>query len=343
MRRVQRRPRRRRDDRLRARRSQKSSPSQRREREGTWRNSGRSCYSFYIASVDVGWSDATSDAGEVSTRTRRPRRTTKSADEEIDAGDGRKKSAVEWGIERSEAYTAMSELLQRLCDVLERANELATVEDAPSSSGGRPRRGHAGGRDGRPTREIVVDGGSRPSRPRSDARASRALARERGRGENARRVGDALRTSRLAFRRPRTPSSSLSDAPSPPRQRTNPRPMRRTLSPRRPPKCTVCISPRRSRSASMAELRATAAEEAAETVTELCADARRHADASAKLAESSRGSFNDARPSSRFARSPPRRPACRRRLAAVPRADVLGERAADRVRARALAPFPTPI
>lgn len=263
-------------------------------------------------------------------------------DDEIDAGDGRKKSAVEWGIERSEAYTAMSELLQRLCDVLERANELATVEDAPNvaavvsaeddadadATDDPPARSWSTAaadlRDPDPTLERLV-------RWLENVDEAKTLDASATLSELASRVSAAAHAVVFSLRRAvsaaATHESQTHEAYA--------------IAEEAAEVYRLHLAQAESR-ASMAELRASAAEEAAETVTELCADARRHADASAKLAESSRRELHrretelalrEITAASTNVSSPSR--------ASV--ADVLGERAADRVRARALAPFPTPI
>ena len=265
-----------------------------------------------------------------------------SSDDEIDAGDGRKKSAVEWGIERSEAYTAMSELLQRLCDVLERANELATVEDAPNgdavvsaeddadadATDDPPARSWSTAaadlRDPDPTLERLV-------RWLENVDEAKTLDASATLSELASRVSAAAHAVVFSLRRAvsaaATHESQTHEAYA--------------IAEEAAEVYRLHLAQAESR-ASMAELRASAAEEAAETVTELCADARRHADASAKLAESSRRelqrretelALREITAASTNVSSPSR--------ASV--ADVLGERAADRVRARALAPFPTPI
>ena len=263
-------------------------------------------------------------------------------DDEIDAGDGRKKSAVEWGIERSGAYTAMSELLQRLCDVLERANELATVEDAPNgdavvsaeddadadATDDPPARSWSTAaadlRDPDPTLERLV-------RWLENVDEAKTLDASATLSELASRVSAAAHAVVFSLRRAvsaaATHESETHEAYA--------------IAEEAAEVYRLHLAQAESR-ASMAELRASAAEEAAETVTELCADARRHADASAKLAESSRRELHrretelalrEITAASTNASSPSR--------ASV--ADVLGERTPDRVRARALAPFPTPI
>lgn len=263
-------------------------------------------------------------------------------DDEIDAGDGRKKSAVEWGIERSEAYTAMSELLQRLCDVLERANELATVEDAPNgdavvsaeddadadATDDPPARSWSTAaadlRDPDPTLERLV-------RWLENVDEAKTLDASATLSELASRVSAAAHAVVFSLRRAvsaaATHESQTHEAYA--------------IAEEAAEVYRLHLAQAESR-ASMAELRASAAEEAAETVTELCADARRHADASAKLAESSRRELHrretelalrEITAASTNASSPSR--------ASV--ADVLGERAPDRERARALAPFPSPI
>lgn len=263
-------------------------------------------------------------------------------DDEIDAGDGRKKSAVEWGIERSEAYTAMSELLQRLCDVLERANELATVEDAPNvaavvsaeddadadATDDPPARSWSTAaadlRDPDPTLERLV-------RWLENVDEAKTLDASATLSELASRVSAAAHAVVFSLRRAvsaaATHESQTHEAYA--------------IAEEAAEVYRLHLAQAESR-ASMAELRASAAEEAAETVTELCADARRHADASAKLAESSRRelqrretelALREITAASTNVSSPSR--------ASV--ADVLGERAPDRERARALAPFPSPI
>lgn len=258
-------------------------------------------------------------------------------DDEDDAGEGTKKSAVEWGIERSEAYTAMSELLQRLCDVLERANELATVtnadalvsaEDDVDSTDDFPARSWATAasdlRDPDPTLERLV-------RWLENVDEAKTLDASSTLPELASRVSAAAHAVVFSLRRAvsaaATHESQTHEAYA--------------IAEEAAEVYRLHLAQAESR-ASMAELRASAAEEAAETITELCADARRHADASAKLAESSRIelrrretelALREITAATTNASSPSR--------ASV--ADALGTRTPDRVRARALAPFPTPI
>lgn len=258
-------------------------------------------------------------------------------DDEDDAGEGTKKSAVEWGIERSEAYTAMSELLQRLCDVLERANELATVtnadalvsaEDDVDSTDDFPARSWATAasdlRDPDPTLERLV-------RWLENVDEAKTLDASSTLPELASRVSAAAHAVVFSLRRAvsaaATHESQTHEAYA--------------IAEEAAEVYRLHLAQAESR-ASMAELRASAAEEAAETITELCADARRHADASAKLAESSRIelrrretelALREITAATTNASSPSR--------ASV--ADALGARTPDRVRARALTPFPTPI
>ena len=258
-------------------------------------------------------------------------------DEDEDAGEGTKKSAVEWGIERSKAYTAISELLQRLCDVLERANELATVtnadvlvsaEDDVDLTDDFPARSWATAasdlRDPDPTLERLV-------RWLENVDEAKTLDASSTLPELASRVSAAAHAVVFSLRRAvsaaATHESQTHEAYA--------------IAEEAAEVYRLHLAQAESR-ASMAELRASAAEEAAETITELCADARRHADASAKLAESSRRELHrretelalrEITAASTNASSPSR--------ASV--ADVLGERAPDRERARALAPFPSPI
>ena len=261
-------------------------------------------------------------------------------DDEIDAGDGGKKSAVEWGIERSEAYTAMSELLQRLCDVLERANDLATVEDAPNGDAVVSAEDDADATDDPPARSWSMAAADlrdpdptleRLVRWLENVDEAKTLDASATLSELASRVSAAAHAVVFSLRRAvsaaATHESQTHEAYA--------------IAEEAAEVYRLHLAQAESR-ASMAELRASAAEEAAETVTELCADARRHADASAKLAESSRRelqrretelALREITAASTNVSSPSR--------ASV--ADVLGERAADRVRARALAPFPTPI
>jgi len=257
--------------------------------------------------------------------------------EDDDAGEGTKKSAVEWGIERSEVYMAMSELLQRLCDVLERANELATVtnadalvsaEDDVDTNDDFPARSWATAaadlRDPDPTLERLV-------RWLENVDEAKTLDASSTLPELASRVSAAAHAVVFSLRRAvsaaATHESQTHEAYA--------------IAEEAAEVYRLHLAQAESR-ASMAELRAAAAEEAAETITELCADARRHADASAKLAESSRRelrrretelALREITAATTNASSPSR--------ASV--ADALGARTPDRVRARALAPFPTPM
>jgi len=257
--------------------------------------------------------------------------------EDDDAGEGTMKSAVEWGIERSEVYMAMSELLQRLCDVLERANELATVtnadalvsaEDDVDTNDDFPARSWATAaadlRDPDPTLERLV-------RWLENVDEAKTLDASSTLPELASRVSAAAHAVVFSLRRAvsaaATHESQTHEAYA--------------IAEEAAEVYRLHLAQAESR-ASMAELRAAAAEEAAETITELCADARRHADASAKLAESSRRelrrretelALREITAATTNASSPSR--------ASV--ADALGARTPDRVRARALAPFPTPM
>jgi len=257
--------------------------------------------------------------------------------EDDDAGEGTMKSAVEWGIERSEVYMAMSELLQRLCDVLERANELATVtnadalvsaEDDGDTNDDIPARSWATAaadlRHPDPTLERLV-------RWLENVDEAKTLDASSTLPELASRVSAAAHAVVFSLRRAvsaaATHESQTHEAYA--------------IAEEAAEVYRLHLAQAESR-ASMAELRAAAAEEAAETITELCADARRHADASAKLAESSRRelrrretelALREITAATTNASSPSR--------ASV--ADALGARTPDRVRARALAPFPTPM
>jgi|TARA_B110000003_G_scaffold57366_3_gene57459 hypothetical protein len=202
---------------------------------------------------------------------------TASDDGDASLGTDARRAAVEWGVAQSEAYSTVVELMKRVMMVLERASELASVDDAAMS-----------------TDEDDVETKRSWSAAAADLRDPDPTLEQLVRWLEAVELVDdeehAVTLRELMARMCALTHAvvfSLKRAVSAAAEAREETSEAYAIAEEAAEVYRLHLAQAESR-ATMAERRAVAAEEATETITELCADARRNAEASARVAEHSR-------------------------------------------------------
>ena len=202
---------------------------------------------------------------------------TASDDGDASLGTDARRAAVEWGVAQSEAYSTVVELMKRVMMVLERASELASVDDAAMS-----------------TDEDDVETKRSWSAAAADLRDPDPTLEQLVRWLEAVELIDdeehAVTLRELMARMCALTHAvvfSLKRAVSAAAEAREETSEAYAIAEEAAEVYRLHLAQAESR-ATMAERRAVAAEEATETITELCADARRNAEASARVAEHSR-------------------------------------------------------
>ena len=200
-----------------------------------------------------------------------------SDDGDASLGTDARRAAVAWGVAQSEGYSTVVELVKRVMMVLERASELASVDDAAGPTDEddvEARRSWSSAaadlRDPDPTLEQLVRWLEAVELVDDEEHAVALRELMARMCASTRAVVFSLKRAVFAAAEAREETSEAY-----------------AIAEEAAEVYRLHLAQAESR-ATMAERRAVAAEEATDTITELCADARRDAEASARAAERSR-------------------------------------------------------